>query len=237
MIAGSARAVILTASLLALGCAPTPASRPQVDLAAWEDATAALQTLREPDLGARTRTIKLTLSAPYLPTDVSARGAVATRPGELRMVLLGPGGATAMDVWSSGGRYRLSIPATGKILTEETRDTDRGLPVEFLRWWLLDPLGGSLSAARGGARGLELLLRRGDSFVDVRLEASGRLFATRTELTTGARERVVADRLGCGRVEYFVEATRLSAVVECESERPGAKPEAFVRPCEEGERC
>jgi hypothetical protein len=237
VIVPSARVAVLTAPLLGLGCSCAARLSQPADLATWAEARDALATLREPDHGPRTRTIKLTLSAPYLPTDVSARGAVATRPGELRMVLLGPGGATAMDVWSSGGRYRLSIPATGKILTEETSETDRGLPVEFLRWWLLEPLGGTLSAARQETGGLAMLLRREDSFVDVRLESSGRLFATRTETATGARERVVADHLGCGRVEYYVESTRLSAVVECESERPGAKPEAFVRPCDAGERC
>jgi hypothetical protein len=235
--AAGARAAILAASLLGLGCAAaTPAPRP-TELAAWAEARDTLAKLREQDRGARTRTIKLTLSAPYLPTDLSARGAVATRSSELRMVLLGPGGATAMDVWSSGERYRLHIPATEKVLTEQTQATDRGLPVEFLRWWLLDPLGGTLSAARREPSGLAVLLRRGDSFVDLRLEPSGRLFATRTVTATGARERVVADQLGCGRVEYFVEETRLSVVVECESERPGAKPEAFVRPCDDGEQC
>jgi hypothetical protein len=230
----------LAALGIGLGCgaapeATTPNGAP--DLAAWAEAKDAVAKLREPDGGARTRTIKLTLSAPYLPTEVSARGAVATRPGELRMVLLGPGGATAMDVWSSGSRYRLAIPATGKILTDETRSSDRGLPVEFLRWWLTDPLGGDVLAARRGPDGLGFLLRREDAVIDVRLELSGRLFAIRTDTATRARERVIADRLGCGRVEYFVEATRLKAVVECESERPDAKPEAFVRPCEEGERC
>src|SRR5947209_6876614 len=40
------------------------------------------------------------------------RGVVAVRPGHaLRMILIGPGGTTAMDVWLRDGAFRVAIPA------------------------------------------------------------------------------------------------------------------------------
>src|SRR5690606_35583636 len=78
-----------------------------------------------------------------------ARGAVAVSPDHAaRLVLLGPGGTTAMDVWVTRDRYRLQVPS---LQIDRRGGADladaRGLPIGLLRWWFLSPLGGQLVLA------------------------------------------------------------------------------------------
>jgi hypothetical protein len=82
------------------------------------------------------------------------RGVVAVRPRvALRMILLGPGGTTAMDVWIRQGTFRVAIPALEKVIRGDRstpRETMRGLPIDFLDRWLLDPFGGAAVVAVTG---------------------------------------------------------------------------------------
>ena len=82
------------------------------------------------------------------------RGALVVRPGHaLRMILLGPGGTTAMDVWMREGRWRVSIPALDRVVRGDPstpRSALRGLPIPLLSRWLVAPFGGELVVARGG---------------------------------------------------------------------------------------
>lgn len=103
-----------------------------------------------------TKTLRQTLSI-SVRDDVSGRGfegrgVVAVVPrSSLRMILLGPGGSTAMDVWIREGRFRVAIPALDRIVRGDRstpRSTMRGLPVDLLERWLVDPFGGALVAAR-----------------------------------------------------------------------------------------
>jgi hypothetical protein len=91
-----------------------------------------------------------------------ARGAVAVDPRRaMRMILVGPGGATAFDAWVTDTRYRLALP--GIDLTRRggaDAQEARGLPVGFFRWWLLHPLDGRLLAAWPREGGPMYLLRR-----------------------------------------------------------------------------
>jgi hypothetical protein len=82
------------------------------------------------------------------------RGVVVVRPGRaLRMILLGPGGTTAMDVWIREGAFRVSIPALDRIVRGDAstpKERMRGLPIGLLSRWLVAPFGGTPMAAHAG---------------------------------------------------------------------------------------
>jgi hypothetical protein len=111
-----------------------------------------------------------------------ARGAVAISPDHAaRMVLIGPGGTTAMDVWVTRDRYRLQVPALhidkrgGADLSEA-----QGLPIGLLRWWFLSPLGGKLVLARSSKQEAVFVLRDRDATVTIRTDGE-RFVAIRRE--------------------------------------------------------
>ncbi len=116
-----------------------------------------------------------------------ARGAVAVEPGKaLRMILIGPGGATALDAWVTDDHFRVVVPP---ISLERRGGADpeasRGLPVGFLRWWLLHPLEGRLLAAWNREGGPLYLLRHGDETVLLR---EARALAGRERVMAARRE-------------------------------------------------
>jgi hypothetical protein len=122
-----------------------------------------------------------------------ARGAVAVEPGRaLRMILVGPGGATALDAWVTDDQFRFAVPGIAFTRRGGAATSDaRGLPVGFFRWWMLHPLDGRLLAAWNRDTGALYLLRRGDETVLLR-DAHG---------ARSRREHVVAARREDGRVE------------------------------------
>jgi hypothetical protein len=147
-----------------------------------------------------------------------ARGAVAISPDHAaRLVLLGPGGTTALDLWVTRDRFRFSIPS---IKLERRGGSDlsdvRGLPIGFFRWWFLSPLGGELVLARSSRSEVAFLLRHGpatvtlrtngDHFVAIRRE-SGHLEGLEWSglvPRAGARGRYIDGDLGM-RVHVVVE--------------------------------
>lgn len=166
-----------------------------------------------------------------------ARGAVAISPGRAaRLVLIGPGGTTAADLWVTRDRFRLSIPS----LKLEQRGTDAsetpGLPIGFLRWWFLAPLEGRLVLGRSTMQESSFMLRDGAATVMMRTNGE-RVVAIRREgnrleglewsgLVTpraGARGRYVDGEWGV-RVHVLVEA-----VLDAEPD-----PAAFLDPDEKG---
>lgn len=111
-----------------------------------------------------------------------ARGAVAISPDRAaRLVLLGPGGTTALDLWVTRDRYRLAVPS---LKIEQRGGIDRaearGLPVGFLRWWFLAPLDGKLVLARSNRQESAFLLRAGPATVSMRTNGE-RFVAVRRE--------------------------------------------------------
>lgn len=115
-----------------------------------------------------------------------ARGAVAVSPEHAaRLVLVGPGGATALDMWVTPDRYRFAIPA---IKLEKRGGVDledaRGLPVGFLRWWFLSPLSGKLLLARSSRSEVAFLLRDGPATVTLRTNGE-RFIAIRRSTDNG----------------------------------------------------
>jgi hypothetical protein len=101
---------------------------------------------------------------------VEARGALAVRPHDaMRMILVGPGGATALDLWVTREKWRFVVPAADfKRSGGPGLDDARGLPIGFFRWWFLAPLDGRLLSAAGDERHPTLLLRDAASTIIVR---------------------------------------------------------------------
>lgn len=126
--------------------------------------------------------VRLAIRDPRSGRQYQARGAVAVSPDRAaRMMLVGPGGTTALDVWVTKERFRFAVPA---IQLEKRGGHDpeeaRGLPIGLLRWWFLDPLGGRLLTARSNAKESAWLLRDGDATVTVRTDGR-RFLAVRKE--------------------------------------------------------
>ena len=96
-----------------------------------------------------------------------ARGALAVDPHRaLRLVLLGPGGTTALDLWVTPTRFRLVVPSMDLVKRGGTSTAGTaGLPVAFFRWWFLGPLDGRLldaHLARATGESSELYVRASD---------------------------------------------------------------------------
>ena len=183
--------------------------------------------------------VRLAISDPRTGRSYQARGAVAVSPGRAaRMILIGPGGTTALDVWVTKERFRFAVPA---IKLEKRGGTDpaeaRGLPIGMLRWWFLSPLAGRLLLARSTAAESAWILRDGQATVTVRSDGS-RFIALRRESDTlegiewisrglvpqsGEHGRYVEGRYGL-RVDVHVEE-----VLEKEPD-----PDAFADPDEQG---
>jgi len=126
--------------------------------------------------------VRVRITDPRTKSSYEARGAVAISPGStVRMILLGPAGTTALDLWVREDRFRFAVPAIhlekrGATLPELTR----GLPVGFFRWWFLSPLSGRLLAAHSRPDETSFLLKDDRAIVTVRA-GSSELIALRRE--------------------------------------------------------
>lgn len=150
---------------------------------------------------------------------LQSRGVIATLPGQaVRMILLGPGGTTAMDLWSRDEHWRLAIPARDQVTrgTMPVTAPPRGSPVGFFRWWFMHPLEGKLLDARHSERdGWHFTLREGQSVVQVQSSADGSLRVTRR--VQGQTETVWAQGPGCSDAIYEQEQLGLQVRVHCEA--------------------
>lgn len=225
-------APVAALSLSLSGCVPEP---PRTALAptssTWRHALDRLATIRRRAAAARTDRIALTLVEPRSRRRLEARGAVALAPPRaLRMILLGPGGTTALDLWLAGDRYRFAVPAIDLIKVGDITAPPaarRGLPVDFLAYWLLRPAEGSLLWYAREPAADRFVLRSGPAIVDLRAFDDGHIVARRTTWADRERlddETVVADRIGCGVVRYHQRATGLDVTVRCEGETLGEPP-------------
>ena len=183
--------------------------------------------------------IRLAIGDPRTGRQYQARGAVAVSPGvAARMILLGPGGTTALDVWVTKERFRFSVPA---LALEKRGGTEpaaaKGLPIGMLRWWFLSPLAGRLLLARSTPAESAWILRDGAATVSVRSDGE-RFVALRREGETlegiewfsrglvpqaGEHGRYLEGRFGL-RVDVVVEE-----VLETEPD-----PDAFTDPDQPG---
>jgi hypothetical protein len=230
---------------------------------AWREALRRLAGLRSEAQGAGPRTlrVRLSLREPRTQHMLEARGAIAIAPaptgaglqgdrgahdaagGALRMILLGPGGTTALDLWARGDRFRFAVPALDLLKRGDAstpRAALRGLPVGFLRWWLLHPAAGTLLWYEHTGSTDAFVLRDGDAVVELRVTTHGSLGARRAtwsvEPGQPARlldeEVVIADGVGCGKVRYAQASTGLLVTVTCEGEERDRAPDprAFLDP-------
>jgi hypothetical protein len=238
------RGCALAAMAIALSaCAPAiPRAAPLASptLAEWQAARAHLASLRE-QVVPRTLRVALALREPVTGRVLEARGALAIAPpSSLRMILLGPGGTTALDLWIQGDAYRFAVPAIDLLKRGDAsspREARRGLPVDFLRWWLLHPADGRLLWASRDATTSHLILRDGEAIVDLHAADGGAVSARRTTWTLLPtrhqldEETVDAERVGCGKVRYHQASTGLEVTVRCEGEETSPpSPRAFVDP-------
>lgn len=124
----------------------------------WKEARAEVARLRETVPSApRVEQVRVAFRGPS-GIGFDGRGAIAVAPGRaLRMILLGPGGRTALDVWATPDRYRLAVPDLS-ILERGGAAAPAHLPIELFREWFLTPLSGRLLAAgHAGARTIYLV--------------------------------------------------------------------------------
>jgi hypothetical protein len=241
---------VTRASAALLFLSSCTAAAPQPTLPAGHGATAAWRAKRA-DLGAlRARltppgkaysmNVSLELWVERLGMRMRGRGAVAVHPPDsLRMIMVGPGGTTAMDLWICREAFRLAIPAAD-IVRRGDADTPpeelRGLPVAFLRWFFLEPLGGSLLAAWDHERAQRFLLRHDRGVIHLASSPDGTLAARR--LSLGDEERIELDGERCGHVHYNQRSTSIDLEVDCEKINAGAPPaRAFVDPDEPHRPC
>jgi hypothetical protein len=100
------------------------------------------------------------------------RGAVAVDPHRaMRMVLVGPGGATALDAWTTRDRWRFALPALDRV--QRGSVSDDALPVGFFRWWFLAPFDGRLLTARARPGSTLFVLRQGSATITMLFETAG----------------------------------------------------------------
>lgn len=225
--------VVLSLALASCaGAPPAPAQPTQPTSEEWANARAALDALRAA-WAPRSVTTRIEVRFAFGDIDVQGRGAVAVRvPDALRMQIVGPGGLTAMDLWVEGERWRLALPQRERIVRNDNADRDvRGLPVGFLRWWLLHPLEGRLLSASKGSDGWVWILKDGEAVVEVREEGAGGLAIERR--SDGGHERVWARTPGCATVRYEHREAGIRVDVRCEGVSEGAlNGAAFEEPSE-----
>lgn len=220
-------------ALLACACAAEPVSRGEVTQATWERARAALSSARaraphDPYVD----NVRVALRDPRTGQVFSGRGAIAVEPGRaLRLILLGPAGTTALDVWATRDRFRFAIPPAN-VIRRGGEESPSELPIGFFRSWFLRRYEGRLLTIAGDA----LVLRDGAATLRVYglLDTTAPVKVSWRE-GSSIQELEVADRgapppVG-ERVRYRAVATGLEVevTVESVSDAP-ADPSAFVDP-------
>jgi hypothetical protein len=171
--------------VLACSAAPGPRRPPRLDRAELGDAgaiaTRDFPAWTRPSHGDLRQALTIAIRDGVSGRGFEGRGVVVVRPGHaLRMILLGPGGTTAMDVWIRDGRWRVAIPALDRVVRGDgstPKEKMRGLPIGLLSRWLVAPFGGSLVAAHAG-----------------RVDVSGRVVSDETTGPGGARSFVAFSR-------------------------------------------
>lgn len=201
-----------------------------------------------------TKKVAFLLSEPITGRYLEGRGAVAVAPPDaLRMILLGPGGTTGVDLWLSDAQqdFRFSVPALnltvrGKLNSAATRR----FPVDFLKFWLLQPVVGEFLwyERRGTADRFALrdavqkdtvmeicaIFGTGADFRDTEVVIRRSRWSSPTPEGRSRcldREVISARGLLCADTYYTQQSTGLSVQIFCESiEENPPNPKAFSDP-------
>jgi hypothetical protein len=218
--------ILRAAALLALvaGCAPSvPVKEPTQR--EWDDALRRLAALRA-TFPSRpyTQPVTVDFEEPYTRRRFEGRGAVGVDPGHaMRMILVGPAGEPALDVWVTRAAWRMVVPAI-HLVRRGGLDAPASMPIGFFRAWFIAPLGGHLLALGP------------DGELVVRDETGGTLHITDVSGSSGKirrRSGTTTERFafGEGRASYSNGSTKLSVEVKLGAVQADAPdPQAFVDP-------
>ena len=218
--------------LAALGCA-TPYEPPkQPTQGEWDAGLRKLARIRDAlPKKPYTQPITVELSEPYTRRRFEGRGAVGVDPGHaMRMILVGPAGEPALDVWVTRDAWRMSVPAI-HLVRRGGRDAPDGMPIGFFRSWFIDPLGGHLLAIGPSD---DLVVRDDEGGT---LDVSDVSFAPRPSAHVRRRKGRATERFGFalgkdgGTASYVSESTKLAVEVKLgpvQNDPPD--PQAFEDP-------
>lgn len=221
----------LCAMLVACSARPAETAVSQAD---WDQARQALARVRShtPRVSFVER-IRVAFKEPRTGKVFAGRGAIAVDPhNALRMILIGPAGTTALDVWATPDHFRFAIPAAN-ILRSGGAESPAELPIGFFRSWFLRPYEGRLLTIDRGDLVLEDenavlrfsgVLHPGLAPVRV-MRREGRTIELLEVIDRGAHPPVGE------RVRYRSVSTGLEVEVLVESLSPEpADPAAFLDP-------
>ena len=222
MTRGGLALVALVAFVALAGCAERlPRSAPPTQ-AQWTAARDRLAALRQTVPRAPyVQEVSISFREPGTGKVFDGRGAIAVDPGHaMRMILVGPGGATALDAWVTKDQWRFSIPPL-QLLRRGATESPPGLPIGFFRWWFLGPFDGKLRTTSGrtlvlddgsaivgldadeadGVRTIAARRRHGTTIEWLGYEGHGAVVgvgdkATYRDLSSGLTVNVTVDRLG-----------------------------------------
>jgi hypothetical protein len=247
-------AVAALALLLPLGCACNSggalasAVRREPTLEQWALARQRLSALRATvPSDAYVARVAVAIYEPKSGRGFDGRGAVAVLPSRaMRMILVGPGGATAFDAWITTDAWRVSVPAIDLVRRGGAHasaaagdDLAHAMPIGFFRWWFLAPLDGQLLIADVGATEERFVLRSGGAVVDLGAHIGRAGLALEALRHAPANEERIAwsgtfaPRAGDHGV--YVESSGLRVTVRVESVANEAPPrESFLDPDGEG---
>jgi hypothetical protein len=211
---------------------PSPASIPCVEAPCRERADALLDALRRRyhPPGAHNYRLAVSLDEGRTGRSFAARGACAVRPPDaLRMQLVGPAGALALDLWVSGDRARLSLPVLDRV-EHAPEAFGPGRPTVFLRWWLLGPLEGEVVGVWASPDGATTRWRlRSAAGDEVEVTSAGETLRLERQ-ARGDHEQIEARGGACGEAVYRSEQARLRVEVRCEGEGPTPGDRPFEDP-------
>ncbi len=214
------RALAFALLLATCACAETLEAPPIVTQAQWDDGLHRLAALRATFPHAPyTQPVAVSFFEPITRRHFDGRGAVGVDPGRaMRMILVGPAGEPALDVWVTREAWRLVVPAA-HVARRGGRESPAGSPIGFFRSWFVDPLGGHLLAL---GRGGELVVRDANGGT---LHIGDHRVVRRQGKATEAFE---FDR---SRAKYVHEGSGLEVEVKLgETQREPPDPQAFVDP-------